>query len=130
MSYPPPAQDPNQPDPAGGPRRHLNPQHEGASALVLIGLIAFIVYMRGGGLAETAVVVVIGAVCYFVYLVFRALQRAGDRREPAQIVIPPVQPPVGPPPGWYVDPQGATRWHDGHQWTDVVQHPPQPPTGQ
>ncbi|TLF57043.1 DUF2510 domain-containing protein [Nocardia cyriacigeorgica] len=86
--------------------------------------------MRGGGLAETAVVVVIGAVCYFVYLVFRALQRAGDRREPAQIVIPPVQPPVGPPPGWYVDPQGATRWHDGHQWTDVVQHPPQPPTGQ
>ncbi|TLF72967.1 DUF2510 domain-containing protein [Nocardia cyriacigeorgica] len=85
--------------------------------------------MRGGGPAETAVVMAAGAACYFVYLVFRALQRAGDRREPTHIVIPPAQPPVGPPPGWYVDPQGATRWHDGHQWTDVVQHLPQPPSG-
>jgi uncharacterized protein YxjI len=37
------------------------------------------------------------------------------------------QPP--PPPGWYPDPagSGATRWWNGMDWTDHVQHAPPPP---
>ncbi|MBF6094959.1 DUF2510 domain-containing protein [Nocardia cyriacigeorgica] len=38
-------------------------------------------------------------------------------------------PPVStPPPGWYVDAAGATRWFDGHQWTDITQLPPKSDT--
>jgi Protein of unknown function (DUF2510) len=34
-----------------------------------------------------------------------------------------------PPPSYYLDGQGATRWWDGHHWTDHVQQlQPQPPT--
>ncbi|MBF6399452.1 DUF2510 domain-containing protein [Nocardia cyriacigeorgica] len=29
-----------------------------------------------------------------------------------------------PPPGWYVDSAGASRWFDGRQWTDITQLPP------
>ena len=39
---------------------------------------------------------------------------------------PPAQ--QGPPPGWYMDAQGASRWWDGVSWTEHVQHtgPPAP----
>lgn len=30
------------------------------------------------------------------------------------------RPPGGPEPGWYVDPEGATRWWDGERWTSHV----------
>ncbi|WP_375141144.1 DUF2510 domain-containing protein [Arthrobacter sp. PAMC25284] len=43
------------------------------------------------------------------------VQQAPATQTPAQ--------PVGPPPGFYKDPQNpsASRWWDGHQWTDIYQ---------
>ncbi|WP_179714670.1 DUF2510 domain-containing protein [Petropleomorpha daqingensis] len=37
-------------------------------------------------------------------------------------VPPPVPQPSGPPPGWYVDPQGVAplRWWDGFTWTQYT----------
>ncbi|MFJ2834290.1 DUF2510 domain-containing protein [Nocardia sp. NPDC087230] len=55
-----------------------------------------------------------------IVLVIRALVRLGDKRPPA-VVVNTVA--VQAPPGWYVDPQGATRWFDGRAWTEQVQPP-------
>ncbi|UDY35440.1 DUF4870 domain-containing protein [Dermatobacter hominis] len=38
------------------------------------------------------------------------------------------QPPAGPPPGWYPDPQGVTRWWDGTAWGQAAP-PAQPAPG-
>ncbi len=60
----------------------------------------------------------------FAILVVRVLIRLGDK--PAS--IQPVVINYGPGsvlPGWYPDPQGVTRWHDGKHWTPHT-HPPQP----
>ena len=37
---------------------------------------------------------------------------------------PPLSAPGYPPPGWYPDPLGVTRWWDGGTWTAVTQSPP------
>ena len=44
----------------------------------------------------------------------------------AAITLAPV--PQGPPPGWYLDPDGGAlqRWWDGTQWTEVKQASPSP----
>jgi len=40
------------------------------------------------------------------------------------------QPPQSPPPGWYPDAQGVTRWWDGQQWSVAAsQVPATVPTG-
>jgi uncharacterized RDD family membrane protein YckC len=51
-------------------------------------------------------------------------------------VTRPIDPPAGPPPGWYPDPSGSGggRWWDGVRWTDQVRPPdvasgPQLPAG-
>ncbi|WP_067496633.1 DUF2510 domain-containing protein [Nocardia ignorata] len=71
----------------------------------------------GAQTVGTLFVLSIGAI---IVLVIRALVRLGDKR-PSPVVVNTVS--ALPPPGWYVDPQGATRWFDGQQWTDKVQPP-------
>jgi hypothetical protein len=34
---------------------------------------------------------------------------------------PPAQPGSTPPPGWYPDPTGVTRWWDGRNWGPAAQ---------
>lgn len=40
---------------------------------------------------------------------------------------PQQQPPASPPPGWYPDPQGVTRWWDGTAWGQAAPPAPQAP---
>ncbi|MFC4373392.1 DUF2510 domain-containing protein [Nocardia halotolerans] len=58
-----------------------------------------------------------------VVLMIRALVRIGDKR-PDPVVVNTFA--AHPPAGWYVDPQGVTRWFDGEKWCEQVQ----PPIGQ
>src|SRR5690349_17509617 len=38
------------------------------------------------------------------------------------------EPPLSPPPGWYPDAYGVTRWWDGHQWGAAATPVPAPTT--
>ncbi|MFD8101103.1 DUF2510 domain-containing protein [Nocardia fluminea] len=69
----------------------------------------------GGEAVGVAIILGIGTI---VVLVIRALVRLGDKR-PAPIVVNAVV--AQAPPGWYLDPQGVTRWFDGQGWTEQVQ---------
>lgn len=40
---------------------------------------------------------------------------------------PQQQPPASPPPGWYPDPQGVTRWWDGTAWGQAAPPGATPP---
>ncbi len=50
----------------------------------------------------------------------------GAAPEPGQ--APGTEPPLAPPPGWYPDSYGATRWWDGQQWGQAAT-PAQATTG-
>lgn len=101
------------------PQRKRNARVEGFAALFLI---VFIMWMTTGTPVsdlEFGILIVVGLGIAFVFLVLRALYRIGSPREPAvTFTTPPI--PQGPPAGWYHDPQGVVRWHDGTQWTDVL----------
>lgn len=73
--------------------------------------------------AEVVVLAIILGIGALIVLVIRALVRLGDKR-PAPVVINTVS--AQAPPGWYLDPQGATRWFDGRAWTEQVRPPNSP----
>ncbi|WP_431841419.1 DUF2510 domain-containing protein [Calidifontibacter indicus] len=62
-----------------------------------------------------------------------ALNHANAREAARPVPPPPAPVPVGPPPGWYADPDqpnaGVQRWWDGRVWTEHRQSasPPPPP---
>lgn len=62
-----------------------------------------------------AIILGIGTI---IVLAIRVLVRLGDKR-PDPIAVNAVV--AQAPPGWYLDPQGATRWFDGQGWTEQVQ---------
>src|SRR5689334_18509273 len=49
----------------------------------------------------------------------------GAPSEPGQ---PGAEPPLSPPPGWYPDAYGTTRWWDGQQWGVAATPVPAVPT--
>nr|WP_141812906.1 DUF2510 domain-containing protein [Nocardia bhagyanarayanae] len=81
-------------------------------------------YVTEHDLTNTEVVATfcVGGALLFVFLLLRALARAGGPRPGPSALLPP---PVGPPPGWYIDPAGSGnhRWWDGTRWTEVLQPP-------
>ena len=70
----------------------------------VVGLIAALATSADIGLA-----VIVGG-----FLAGLLLYILGERIETSRIA---------PPPGWYRDPAGQTRWWDGHQWTGYVAPP-------
>lgn len=80
-------------------------------------VIVVIVGHQIGGIGIFAILVFLVPIA-FVLLIVRALLRVGDKRPPPIIVQQSTV--SGPPPGWYVDPAGLTRWYDGRQWTEHV----------
>lgn len=88
--------------------------------LVLVILACVILWANQthfGGVGVVAILIVAVPIA-FVVLIVRALLRVGDKRPPPVIVQQPTV--SGPPPGWYVDPAGLTRWYDGQRWTEHV----------
>jgi hypothetical protein len=85
--------------------------------LTVAALVAVVVLIHHiGGVGVFAILIFIVPIAFLV-LIVRALLRVGDKRPPPVIVQQPVS---GPPPGWYVDPAGLTRWYDGQRWTEHV----------
>lgn len=109
------------PPPQGVTPQRVN-KNPAWAILLAAALLIFLANQTGTTGAELTIIATIGLAIAFVALVFRALYRLGDKREPPVIVN---TAPVAPAAGWYLDPNGQTRWFDGQQWTDMVQ-PPQP----
>ncbi|WP_228802525.1 DUF2510 domain-containing protein [Nocardia cyriacigeorgica] len=103
-------------------RKTLNEIFAGA---LLVGFIMWWAHINDWNTGHTVAFVAAATGIAFVFLLFRALYRIGEPREPSAMPTPPVS---TPPPGWYVDAAGATRWFDGHQWTDITQLPPKSDT--
>ncbi|MFE7720808.1 DUF2510 domain-containing protein [Nocardia rhizosphaerihabitans] len=90
--------------------------------VVVIAGGLLVTYMTANNFTEgeaigLAIILGIGAI---IVLVIRVLVRLGDKRPDPVVVNAFV---ALAPPGWYVDPQGATRWFDGRGWTEQVQPP-------
>ncbi len=99
--------------------------------LVLWGLVAATVIgcavMWGydaAGIIGAFLIASLLAFTAFAILVVRVLIRLGDKPPPIQPVVI-TYGPGSVPPGWYTDPHGVTRWHDGKNWTPHT-YPPQP----
>ncbi len=123
----PPAYEPAGTPPLPGSKpRWSKGQAEGLSALFLIVFVVWYGAQNEWNTVGTLIVLMIGVGLLFVFLVLRALFRLGEKREPTVVVMPAAPAsPTAPPPGWYVDAAGSTRWFDGQRWTDITQ-PPRP----
>jgi len=89
--------------------RRLN---EGLIAVVAtLSVVGYGLYSEWPGIAYIMALAGLAFVA-FAYITIQLIYRMGDTgTAPA---------PQGPPAGWYHDPQGVIRWHDGTQWTDVL----------
>ncbi|MET8430180.1 DUF2510 domain-containing protein [Nocardia sp. NPDC004860] len=91
--------------------------------LFLVGLAVLTVFGLASGPDDIPpiVVLIVAVPVLILFLVIRALIRVGDKRPPPVVLAPPPQ--NLPPAGWYTDGAGAVRWHNGTEWTDIVQPP-------
>lgn len=112
-----------QPTPSQQPRP-LIPQW----IVVVIAGGLLVTYMAANNYtgAEAIGVTIVLGIGALIVVVTRALVRLGDKPQPSVVVVNSVAAP--PPPGWYLDPHGATRWFDGRNWTEQVL-PQGPPPG-
>ena len=70
--------------------------------------------MQGAGLFGVIVLAFVALLLGGGFLLFRAIYQVGAERPTYQVMPQPI---TAIQPGWYVDPHGITRWHDGNNWT-------------